>query len=91
MVFEPDPRARAIDIDNDFQYRYLRTVIVCHCKGITDRDIRRMVEQGTLPHAQEDPTRAAGSECGGCRKLIDRILVEQLGVGAGDDQKPAAR
>jgi bacterioferritin-associated ferredoxin len=66
-------------------------MIVCHCKGVTDRDIRRMVEQGALPHCEEDRVRAAGTECGGCRTLIDRILLEQLGASpANEDGKPAA-
>ena len=66
-------------------------MIVCHCKGVTDRDIRRMVEQGTLPHTGEDRVAAAGTGCGGCKTLVDRILRDHLAAAAGDDRKPAAR
>jgi bacterioferritin-associated ferredoxin len=65
-------------------------MIVCHCKGVTDRDIRRCLEQGSQPHTDDERIHAAGTECGGCRTLIDRILLEHLGSGAGDDSKPAA-
>lgn len=55
-------------------------MIVCHCKGITDRDIRAAVLEGHQP-ASEDFSRAcpAGTDCGGCRPLVDALLRDAEG------------
>ena len=51
-------------------------MIVCHCMGITDRDLREAVRRGEDPSAgsAETPSQA-GSCCGGCRPLVDEIVI----------------
>ncbi len=52
-------------------------MIVCHCKGITDRELRRRYDQGTVVRTddlyEQDPSKKV---CGGCRPLVDRLLRE---------------
>jgi bacterioferritin-associated ferredoxin len=50
-------------------------LIVCHCTGITDRDIRALVRSGAkwnLPCPAESGS--AGMHCGGCQLTIERII-----------------
>ncbi len=50
-------------------------MIVCHCTGITDRDIRSLIRQGqakTVSAIGSDCS--AGLGCGGCRLAIQRIV-----------------
>jgi NifU-like protein len=52
-------------------------LIVCHCTGVTDRDIRNLARQGRVKTAR-DVTRhcPAGRGCGGCEVAIEQILEE---------------
>jgi bacterioferritin-associated ferredoxin len=50
-------------------------VIVCHCTGITDRDIRSLVREGRANTVLEiGRDCSAGSGCGGCRLAIAQIV-----------------
>jgi bacterioferritin-associated ferredoxin len=50
-------------------------VIVCHCTGITDRDIRTLVRNGRAKSVREiGGDCAAGHGCGGCRAAIEHIV-----------------
>jgi bacterioferritin-associated ferredoxin len=49
-------------------------MIVCHCKGITDRDIRKAVLEGASTCTDVERHCEAGTECGGCRPLIEQIV-----------------
>jgi bacterioferritin-associated ferredoxin len=55
-------------------------MIVCHCKGITDRDIRKAVATGALTSAEIGHRCGAGTDCGGCRPLIDLLVVRRDGL-----------
>ena len=50
-------------------------MIVCHCKGISDRDIRAAIRGGARSYQQVGRTCEAGRYCGGCQPLI-RELIE---------------
>ena len=50
-------------------------MIVCHCKGITDRTIRNLVREGVSSPRDVGLACEAGMCCGGCRPLIDRLVV----------------
>jgi len=52
-------------------------VIVCHCKGLSDRDIRKAVREGAVSAADVSRLCRAGSDCGGCRPLIDEIIHKE--------------
>jgi bacterioferritin-associated ferredoxin len=53
-------------------------VIVCHCTGITDRDIRSLVRQGRAKTVSEIGLAfcesSAGVGCGGCRLAVEQIV-----------------
>ena len=50
-------------------------MIVCHCTGITDRDIRSLVRQGRAKTVSEIGLDcSAGRGCGGCRLTIQQIV-----------------
>ncbi len=48
-------------------------MLVCHCFGVTDREIRAAVRRG-------DEVMAAGSGCGGCAPLVDAIVAGERGA-----------
>lgn len=57
-------------------------MIVCHCKGVSDRDIRAAVRGGASCRVQVGARCAAGTGCGGCHQTIDEILhAETRGEG----------
>ena len=49
-------------------------MIVCHCSGVSDREIRSAVREGARSCRDVARACAAGRLCGGCRPLIRRIL-----------------
>jgi len=51
-----------------------QSLIVCHCKGISDRDIRVAARAGARTIAAVGAHCAAGTGCGGCHAVIDEIL-----------------
>ena len=57
-------------------------MIVCHCKGISDRDVRAAVRSGASCRHEVGRHCAAGTGCGGCHPTIDEILrTERAGEG----------
>ncbi|HJS75352.1 MAG TPA: (2Fe-2S)-binding protein [Vicinamibacteria bacterium] len=53
-------------------------MIVCHCTGITDRDIRSLVRKGRVASAREIGREcSAGHGCGGCRLTIAQIVDQE--------------
>lgn len=51
-----------------------RSMIVCHCRGISDRDIRAAVRLGAATRAAVGAACGAGTGCGGCHPVIDEIV-----------------
>ena len=49
-------------------------MIVCQCKGLTDRAIRKMVRDGARSRREVAQVCAAGTSCGGCTTAIDKII-----------------
>ena len=52
----------------------LAIVIVCHCRGVTDRAVRRAVRRGAATRRQVAQACGAGAGCGGCRPTVQAIL-----------------
>jgi len=52
-------------------------MIVCHCKGLTDHDIRKAAREGAVDSSDVARSCAAGTDCGGCRPLVDEILSKE--------------
>lgn len=49
-------------------------MIVCHCFGISDREIRSCAREGACTLSEVGRACAAGTGCGGCRPEIVSIL-----------------
>jgi bacterioferritin-associated ferredoxin len=63
-------------------------MIVCHCKGLTDKDILRRTD-----HARPGGAREHGegrTACGGCRPLVRELLRARAARGA-DSRHPVER
>lgn len=52
-------------------------MIVCHCKGITDREIRSAVRDGAKTKRQVARACQAGRSCGGCHPVIREIIDDE--------------
>ena len=51
-------------------------MIICHCTGATDGQIRAMAQGGADAPAEIVRTCKAGFDCGGCQLAIERIILE---------------
>jgi len=49
-------------------------MIVCHCRGVTERQIRRAIRDGASCRNEVILASSAGSHCGGCAPMIDSII-----------------
>jgi bacterioferritin-associated ferredoxin len=53
-------------------------MLVCHCRGITDRQIRRLVKEGACSTRDVSRATGAGLRCGGCRSNVKRVVDEAV-------------
>jgi bacterioferritin-associated ferredoxin len=53
-------------------------MLVCHCRGISDRQIRRAVENGATSTREVARATGAGMRCGGCRDNVKRVVGQAL-------------
>jgi bacterioferritin-associated ferredoxin len=53
-------------------------MLVCHCRGITDRQIRRLVKDGACSTRDVARATGAGLRCGGCRTNVKRVVDEAV-------------
>ena len=51
---------------------------VCHCKGVTDRQIRTAIEAGARTPVEIGTYCRAGTGCGGCLPEVCRLLDDTL-------------
>lgn len=56
-------------------------MVVCHCRGISDRTIRKLARAGAEGVVDVARTCGAGGRCGGCRPTIAAILEEERVAG----------
>ncbi len=49
-------------------------MLVCHCHAVNDRMIRQCVSDGARSEHEVRKACGAGSGCGGCRPVIDRLI-----------------
>jgi bacterioferritin-associated ferredoxin len=54
-------------------------VIVCSCRGVNDRKIRKAVETGASTIEEVGETCAAGTRCGGCWPVLADLIAEHTG------------
>jgi bacterioferritin-associated ferredoxin len=51
---------------------------VCHCKGVTDRQIRSAIRAGARTVVEISDHCRAGTGCGGCLPEVCRLLDDHL-------------
>lgn len=61
-------------------------MLVCHCNGVSDRHIRRVVREGAVTASDVARATGAGSCCGGCREAIDEVVHSELAEGHSDER-----
>jgi bacterioferritin-associated ferredoxin len=49
-------------------------MLVCHCKGVTEREVQRAIQSGACSLREIASQCGAGSVCGGCHPVIDDLL-----------------
>ena len=55
-------------------------MVVCHCKAVFEREVRELVRAGAASRPAIARACGAGSDCGGCRPVLDEIIAEETGV-----------
>lgn len=53
-------------------------MLLCHCKGVTDRTIDCAIACGARSLDDVAAACGAGAHCGGCRPAIDDLLQARL-------------
>ena len=56
-------------------------MIVCLCRGVTERHVEAVVADGAATVAQVTQACGAGGDCGACRRMV-AALVEATGRAA---------
>jgi bacterioferritin-associated ferredoxin len=67
-------------------------MIVCQCKGVTDRQIRALVRRGCGTIPEIGRACGAGTDCAGCLQTIQSVIArEQLLIQceAGEQLRPS--
>lgn len=69
-------------------------MIVCHCRTVTDREIRRAVIDGARTADEVADACGAGTDCGCCRAGVEELLsaticVRRRAQGASRQSAPA--
>jgi bacterioferritin-associated ferredoxin len=59
-------------------------VIVCHCHGKSDREIRDAVRNGAHTRKRVLKACSAGKSCGGCIPVVDEIISSETESGTVD-------
>lgn len=52
--------------------------MVCLCAGVSERKVRRAIDEGAKTITEVSEVCRAGNGCGGCHPTIDSLLVEAL-------------
>lgn len=53
-------------------------MIVCHCRRITDRQIRKLVAEGARSVGEVARACGAATGCGGCATVVHEIIGNEL-------------
>ena len=66
-------------------------MIVCLCKGVTDRAVRRCAQQGATSLEEVSRRTGAGTGCGSCHSLVRVILAEEAQMTMEKEEQIAAK
>ena len=50
-------------------------MVVCHCRGITDREVRAAIDEGARTLAEVGRQCGAAQRCGGCSYAVTDLLA----------------
>lgn len=64
-------------------------MIVCSCRAVAERVIRATIDDGASTVTEVGNLCAAGTRCGGCWSVLQRLLDERFL--RHDDERPAVR
>jgi bacterioferritin-associated ferredoxin len=53
-------------------------MLVCHCRGVTDRQLRSAVKDGAGSVREVARATGAGLRCGGCRSAVSQVVNEAV-------------
>lgn len=53
-------------------------MLVCHCRGVSDRQIKRAVKNGACSLRDVARETGAGMRCGGCRSAVAAVFQEAI-------------
>lgn len=53
-------------------------MIVCQCRGVSDRQIKRAVRNGACSLREVARETGAGMRCGGCRENVAQVVQDAL-------------
>lgn len=53
-------------------------MLVCHCRGVSDRQIKRAVKNGACSLREVARATGAGMRCGGCRENVAQVVEDAL-------------
>jgi len=62
-------------------------MIVCHCNGVTDRAIRKVVREGAVSIREVGAACGAGTCCGGCSDAVRQVMHSEF---ASREERPVA-
>jgi bacterioferritin-associated ferredoxin len=51
-------------------------MVVCHCRALTDRDVRAAIDDGARSVPDLARTCGAARDCGGCRFALKDLLAD---------------
>lgn len=57
--------------------RGIAAMIVCHCKAVSDRAIRKAVRSGARTRGEVSEACSASMGCGGCAPIVDEIIATE--------------
>ncbi|MBW2233280.1 MAG: (2Fe-2S)-binding protein [Deltaproteobacteria bacterium] len=49
-------------------------MLICHCNGVSDRTIRRVVREGATSVGEVGRACGAGACCGGCANAVKKLI-----------------
>ncbi len=65
-------------------------MIVCHCKAVSDREIKRSLSRGARSVDEVAAATGAATRCGCCRSVVHELIDEVRGSCGGCVDCPAA-
>jgi bacterioferritin-associated ferredoxin len=63
-------------------------VIICLCHGVSESDIRRVIERGACTLDAVTAACGAGGDCGACTILLADLMAESEAAAVGAGARP---